>query len=414
MKIKQKIFISSYACEPNLGSEIGVGWHWVLEMSKYFDLWVLTRKSNQKTIENWLSQQANPPHIHFIYFDLPQWAKFWKKGMSGVRTYYILWQLFSNKIVKKTMEAQKIDIYHHLTYGNALWPIGKYGQKKFFVWGPTGAGDLIPSDFSKHYNLKGRILALIRRISVKTLPINIGFRSRCKNANLILCKTDVTRASIPKKYRDKAIIFTDVAVEKLDIAKYSNKPQESIVTSYLAVGRLDAWRGFDLLLEAFHLALKKDKNIELEILGKGSDYMRLAQIINRLDIGSKVKLIGQVSMDEYYSKIAASDVIVNPCLKEGAVTTAFDSMSFSKPLICIETGGYTKYFNNEYAVVIPLTKRNEVIQSLANAITLLTIPEEREKRGNLAFKKSAEFSWEDKGVKIFESITEAFMKYPVN
>ena len=42
---KLKIFVSAYACELDLGSEIGVGWHWVLEMSKYFELWVLTRKS---------------------------------------------------------------------------------------------------------------------------------------------------------------------------------------------------------------------------------------------------------------------------------------------------------------------------------------------------------------------------------
>ena len=42
---KLKIFVSAYACEPGMGSEIGVGWHWVLEMSKYFELWVLTRES---------------------------------------------------------------------------------------------------------------------------------------------------------------------------------------------------------------------------------------------------------------------------------------------------------------------------------------------------------------------------------
>ena len=36
MKEKLKIFVSAYACEPNLGSEIGVGWHWVLEMPNIF------------------------------------------------------------------------------------------------------------------------------------------------------------------------------------------------------------------------------------------------------------------------------------------------------------------------------------------------------------------------------------------
>jgi glycosyltransferase involved in cell wall biosynthesis len=408
MKIKQKIFISSYACEPNLGSEIGVGWHWVLEMSKYFDLWVLTRKSNQKTIEAWMAQQVNPPNIHFIYFDLPPWAKFWKKGLSGVRTYYILWQLFSNALVKKIMQTENIDIYHHLTYGNALWPIGKYGQKKFFVWGPTGAGDVIPSEYSKHYNFKGRVLALIRRASVKTLPINCGFRSRCKNANLILCKTDLTKDSIPKKYRHKAIVFTDVAVEKLDVAKYSSQKKDTSVTKYLAVGRLDAWRGFDLLLEAFHLALIKNKNIELEILGKGADYNRLTRIIERLNLGNNVRLTGQVSMKEYYEKMASSDVIVNPCLKEGAVTTAFDSMSFAKPLICLETGGYTRYFNNDYAIVIPITRRKEVISALAEGMSLLTKEEEREKRGKLALEKSTEFSWEKKGLAIFNIINTTY------
>ena len=51
-----KIFVSAYACEPNLGSEIGVGWHWVLEMSKFFELWVLTRESNRHTIEPWIDK----------------------------------------------------------------------------------------------------------------------------------------------------------------------------------------------------------------------------------------------------------------------------------------------------------------------------------------------------------------------
>ena len=33
---KLKIFVSAYACEPGLGSEIGVGWHWVLEFFYFF------------------------------------------------------------------------------------------------------------------------------------------------------------------------------------------------------------------------------------------------------------------------------------------------------------------------------------------------------------------------------------------
>ena len=163
-KSKLKIFISAYACEPNLGSEIGVGWNWVLQMSHYFELWVLTRHSNKATIETWLDTNPSYKNIHFIYFDLPYYLRFWKKGMRGVRLYYNIWQWCTNSLVKKTMESHSIKIFHHLTYGNSLWSVSNYGKKQFFVWGPTGGTETIDSDYSKHYNLKGRIIESLRRL----------------------------------------------------------------------------------------------------------------------------------------------------------------------------------------------------------------------------------------------------------
>src|SRR5690554_4841950 len=213
MNDRLKIFVSAYACEPDQGSEIGVGWHWVLEMSKYFDLWVLTRKSNKESIRNWLLKHPEQPKIQFLYYDLPQKLRFWKKGMRGVRTYYVLWQKLTNNMVKRCMEDNNIKIYHLLTYGNALWPVSNYGQKQYFIWGPTGIGDIIPSEFSNHYNKKSRILEMLRRFSVKTLPFNTGFYQRSRNADLIFCKTETTLKSFPSKYRHKATVFTDVAVE---------------------------------------------------------------------------------------------------------------------------------------------------------------------------------------------------------
>ena len=132
-KERLKIFVSVYACEPNLGSEIGVGWHWVLEMSKYFDLWVLTRESNRHTIEPWTAAHPEYAHIHWLYYDWPKWARCWKKGLRGVRTYYNLWQISTNHIVKRTMQEKDIKVFHHLTYGNALWKVSRYRQKKALI-----------------------------------------------------------------------------------------------------------------------------------------------------------------------------------------------------------------------------------------------------------------------------------------
>lgn len=400
-KQKIKIFVSAYACEPGLGSEIGVGWHWVLEMSKYFELWVLTRQSNRKRIEDWFTQHNMPCPIHFIYFDLPKKLRFWKKGLRGVRIYYVLWQKLTNRLVKKTMEENGIDIYHLLTYGNALWPASNYGQKKIFIWGPIGVGDTVSADYSKHYGMKGQFVEWLRRLSVKTLSLNRGYYIRCRDAKIIFCKTETAFNHIPLQFRNKALVFTDVAVEMTDISTYLKAAEKSdSIIKYLAVGRLDAWRGFDILIEAFAKAVKTNSDIRLEILGKGSDRERLGALIKKLNMHSFISFGGQVTMEDYYLKMTNCDVVVNPCLKEGAVTTAFDSMSFAKPLICIETGGYTRYFTNDYSVVIPLTKRQEVIENLVAGIVQLTNREERKQKGRKARLAGEKYNWEEKGKQI--------------
>ncbi len=398
---KTKIFVSAYACEPDHGSEIGVGWHWVLEMSKYFELWVLTRKSNQENIERWLLKNPDKKDIHFVYYDLPEKLRFWKKGMRGVRTYYNIWQSKTNKIVKQTMIENDIKIYHLLTYGNALWKASKYGMKQTFVWGPTGGVDAIPKEFSKCYTPKARFIEWVRRCVVKTLPLNHGFNKRCKNADLILCKSYNMQNAVPEKYRDKAVLCTDVAVDIKEqvVADNFNQP-----TKYLAVGKLDAWRGFDLLIEAFGLALKENPNMTLDILGIGIDYERIHRIIKDLGIEKQVNQVGEVTIERYNEYMRECDVVVNPALKEGAVTVSFDSMAYKKPLICVDTGGYTRYFTNDYAVVIERSSRAKLVRELKTGILKLTDSVLRSRLGEKAFQEGMKYTWEDKGKEIKELI----------
>ena len=401
--MRHKIFVSAYACEPGLGSEIGVGWHWVLEMSKYFELWVLTRKSNQSSIDQWFAENQWEHKINFVYFDLPKKLRFWKRGLRGVRTYYVLWQKLTNRIVRSTMQQHGIEIYHLLTYGNALWPASSYGQKQTFVWGPTTVGSYVDKEFSKHYGFKNRAKEALQRLMAKTLFLNRGFYARCRDARLILCKTEQTRVSIPEKYRHKAVVFTDVAVELFETTQYKCRRTDNS-TRFLAVGRLESWRGFDMLIEAFAKAVEKDKNLHLDIIGKGSDKERLRAMIHKLRLSTNVKLAGQVSMQEYYQYMADCEVVVNPTLKEGAVTTAFDSMSFTKPLICVNTGGYTRYFNNNYAIVLDRTDRETITNNLCEAMLRLTNKDIRTRMSTEIMSVRNDFIWEQKGQQIRDII----------
>ena len=409
--MKEKIFVSAYACEPGLGSEIGVGWHWVLEMSKYFELWVLTRESNRHTIEPWISEHPEYGGIHFLYYDWPKWARFWKKGLRGVRTYYNLWQLCTNGIVKRTMQEHGIQIFHHLTYGNVLWKVSSYGQRQYFIWGPVGGLETIPVEYSRHYVRKSRLIEAVRRLTVRMLPVNCGFRTRCRNADLILCKTDITRNLIPKQQRHKAVLFTDVAVERQEYIQAPGHNEANGRVNLITVGRLDAWRGFDLCIEALAEAARNHPDLHLTIIGNGTDELRLKTLADTLGVSGMITFTGRVSGEEYQRLLAESDIVVNGSLKEGAVTVSFDSMAMGKPLICLDTTGYTRYFSNDYAVVIPISNRDKVIRDMAEGILKLSEERVRQEIGRNALAKGRQFSWENRGQEIYRLLTEKFDKY---
>lgn len=397
MDCKHKIFVSAYACEPGLGSEIGVGWHWILEMSRYFELWVLTRESNRHTIEPWIALQQEYANIHFLYFDLPKWARFWKKGLRGVRTYYNIWQACTNSIVKRTMQKENIKIFHHLTYGNLLWKVSSYGQKQFFIWGPAGGLETIPTEYSRHYSMKARVVEWVRRTAIALLPMNFGFKRRCKNADIILCKTEITRNLIPAKNLDKTVLFTDVAVERQATDNNNVVCDDKGYVEFITVGHLDAWRGFDIVIESFAKAAQKNKNIHLTIVGNGGDKERLQKIATGMGVTDKITFTGKVSMQEYHRLLSVADVVVNASLKEGAVTVSFDSMAKGKPLICLDTTGYTRYFSNDYAIVIPRSSRPSVIEKMSNAMLCLTDDDTRKNLGEKAKNAGESFTWEARG-----------------
>lgn len=117
--------------------------------------------------------------------------------------------------------------------------------------------ETIPMEYADHYDRKSKMIERMRHMAVSLMKRNAGFKRRCRNADLILCKTDITRMQIPKAHREKAILFTDVAVDEKQPATRKESVNSSEITEFVTVGRLDAWRGFDLVIEAMALFVKR-------------------------------------------------------------------------------------------------------------------------------------------------------------
>jgi hypothetical protein len=145
--------ITVYACNPYKGSEDGTGWNIVKQISKNYNVIAVTRKNNRKEIERYLAEAGDEisSQITFKYFDLPNWAMFWKKkiGPRGYVLYYYLWQMFMPVfIISKNI---RFDIahscnFHSDSHPNFLWLFGKPT-----IWGPIGHHPPMPEEYIKHH-----------------------------------------------------------------------------------------------------------------------------------------------------------------------------------------------------------------------------------------------------------------------
>ena len=66
------ILINAYACSPNMGSEPGMGWNWVLAIARHCEVYVITEGEFQKQIEAALETFELKGKVHFFYNPVPE------------------------------------------------------------------------------------------------------------------------------------------------------------------------------------------------------------------------------------------------------------------------------------------------------------------------------------------------------
>ena len=83
------------------------------------------------------------------------------------------------------------------------------------------------------------------------------------------------------------------------VNRYSNSTATKVSNLFSSMGRLHKIKGFDILIDAFHLFLKEDKDAKLIIAG-GDDGVggQLNNQIKKLNLENSVFLIGDIGFDE--------------------------------------------------------------------------------------------------------------------
>ena len=198
--------------------------------------------------------------------------------------------------------------------------------------------------FMKLLIKRADVLSCVSRDMVKQYRKVLNIKKHVCIYNIV--KDDESTALMSEKVSDKWLI------EKKD-------------PIIIAAGALEKWKGFEDLILAFNLLLKK-KKAKLIILGNGSLYDKLNNLVNELKISDHVLFKGYVLNPlKYFSKsnifalsshVEGMPNVLIEAMMAGCTPVATDCETGPREILKNETYGYLVKVKNPYSIYQGLMK----------------------------------------------------------
>lgn len=375
---RRRILVAAYACEPNQGSEPGVGWHWVQEISRENETWVITRSNNRSVIEAVQDASSNA-NLRFEYVDLPRWLTFWKLKQRGVRTYYYLWQFAALARGYALHGRMRFHLSHHVTFVNAWMGTFLGLLPGPFIWGPIGNTPRFPQQLLPDGKVRCKDFL---RITIQMLGRSfepLYWISLVRASQVVVINHELSR-TFPLHWlgKHKLQIQSAIGVDRVD--KWAER-LPSLQTEILFVGRLVTMKGAHLALEAFGLLASKHPDVKLTLLGSGPEELRLRRRMEGCSWQNRVKVVTWQPLEAVSRFMGEADIFLFPSM-EGAGMVVLEAMASGLPVVCLDYGGPGTMVADKCGIKIPVQDWAATVAGLCNALSrLISDPELRKEMG---------------------------------
>lgn len=391
-----KVLLSAYACEPGKGSEEGVGWNVAREIARFHDIWVLTRANNRSVIEAELAR--NPvPNLNFVYFDLPRWARWWKRGRREVQLYYYLWQIGAYFVALRLHREVTLDLVHHVTFVK-YWAPSFLGRLPIpFLWGPVGGGESAPKSFWPSFGTRGFLYEGLREIARWLAEHDPFVLQTARRGTLVLATTQETATRLNRLGVGAVKVFSQLGLCEAELRMLSAVPPPPMTTiRFISVGNLLHFKGFHIGLAAF--AQSRLSEAEYWIIGDGPERKRLERLAHNLGVAKQVFFLGKLPRTEVLNKLAECHVLVHPGLHDSGGWVCLEGMAAGRPVVCLDLGGPAVQVTEESGIKVTALLPEQTVRELATAMRRLAEDSDlRQRMGEAARRKVQNvFSWKGK------------------
>lgn len=400
-----KVLIAAYACDPERGSEPGVGWNIAREMATRHDVWVVTRRKNRRPIERALA--ADPTlRMTVLYHDV-QWLQPFKRLPGGVYVYHYVWHLALLRLVAPVHAEVGFDLVHHLTLGSFRFPTSLHRLGPPLVMGPLGGGEEVPFSFWRGLGMRGAAFEAARGLSNRVAGIDPLVRRSGRAAAAILATSEDTA------HRIREMVGEQVPVSVMPSIGISPDPVPHSggsaprarndlagVVRLLFVGRLVPWKGCHLALRVVAGLQDAGVPVSLTILGKGPERRRLATLAAELSIVDRVSFIEEVgSADAVRQLYRDHDIFLFPSLHEAGGMALIEAMQEGLAPVCVGIGGPAVSVRDGAGYAVDPTGPAETVASMVAAIRKLAGDPHHygEVAAAAAARVADQYTWASKG-----------------
>jgi len=402
-----RVLIVAYACEPGKGSEAEVGWGWLLQISKFAEVFLITRKNNVPSVSDGL-KKLGIGNVKVFGFDLPKVLRFWKKGERGVYLYYFLWSFWVFIPAFRLSLKYDVDVVHHLTFVNNWIPPGVALIPKKFIWGPIGTNPAIPfKSCDKVSRWMKSFLREALKILARTLnPLTYIALLRAKV--LIAINKDLKRDFPFNLFCRKIVVIPAIGLDGGWInreGKFSFGEREEV--NILYVGRVYDVKGWWLLCPIIREVLEKRENVKFTIILSGGEMDALAHCLTGIS-KERVEVLGKIPREKLLAYYDESDIFLFPSF-EGGGMVVLEAMARGIPVVCFDFGGPGEMVSEECGIKIKPRNYKKIVEDFSNAlIFLVDNPQRRRAMGLKAMERVKRYLWDGKGLEI-RKVYEEFL-----
>ncbi|MEL0008701.1 MAG: glycosyltransferase [Flammeovirgaceae bacterium] len=188
---------------------------------------------------------------------------------------------------------------------------------------------------------------------------------------------------------------------------FNKKINNNLNIKILYVGWLEKEKGVNELISAINGLIKKNKSIELILVGDGSIRKKIEKYVTTNKIDSNIKFTGWLNSEKINYHLRECDIFVLPSWQEGMPNALIEAVSSGIPSIASSVGVIPNFFTHLENILLIEPKN---ITNLQMSIEKLIDDHDlRKKISNNGYIIAKTFFSEDKSLKLLSDIIKKLL-----